>query len=64
MKKIIEQNTNVRISIEATIWVFCTIVIILTYLAKIDLGIIEIFCWFVFIGGIFLCVVRFVLNNF
>ena len=59
MPKIAEQNTNVHVSNAAVIWVCCTMIAAISYLAKFDIGVLGAICWSVFVGGIVLCVLKF-----
>ncbi|GAA5262725.1 hypothetical protein [Methanocalculus sp. MC3] len=54
----IKNTYNAKIPFELGVWGFCAIISIVSYLAKVDIGIIGAISWLVFLGGIGYCIIK------
>jgi hypothetical protein len=60
---VLDNRQNVMFSFEVVVWLVCTAISLLTYYYKIDIGIVGIITWVVFLGGILYCILK-ALSNF
>ncbi len=54
----INNTNNAKIPFELGVWGFCAIILSVSYLAKVDFGIIGVISWLVFLGGIGYCLLK------
>lgn len=54
----INNTNNAIIPFELGVWGFCAIIASVSYLAKVDIGIIGVICWLVFLGGVGYCILK------